>query len=152
ALLPSSPAIDAGSDALAVNPATGIPLSSDERGFDRVANGTVDIGAFEVQLYLVYSSADSGGGSLRSALTNADRAGGSVIAFTTGGTISLASALPAIARSVQILGPGADDVTVQRSTAPGTPDFGIFFVNGPSGGIHDITVAISGLTIANGNT
>jgi hypothetical protein len=151
ALLPSSPAIDTGSDALAVDPATGIPLFTDERGFDRVANGTVDIGAFEVQIYLVYSNADSGGGTLRTALSDADRAGGSVIAFTTGGTINLASALPDITRSVQILGPGADDLTVQRSTAAGTPDFGIFFVNGPSGGIQDITVAISGLTIANGN-
>jgi hypothetical protein len=150
ALLPGSPAIDAGSDTLAVNPATGIPLFADQRGFFRAANGIVDIGAFEVQLYLVYSNADSSGGSLRSALTDANRAGGSVIAFTTGGTINLTSPLPDIGRSVQILGPGADDLTVQRSTAAGTPNFRIFTVGGPTGAIQDVSVAIAGLTIANG--
>jgi len=48
--LTGSPAIDAGSNALAVA-STGAPLSSDQRGdsFDRIENGTVDIGALEVQ-------------------------------------------------------------------------------------------------------
>jgi parallel beta-helix repeat protein len=153
ALLPGSPAIEAGSDALAVDPATSIPLFTDERGIAaRVENSSVDIGAFEVQVYVVYSNADGGGGSLRSAITNADRAGGSVIAFTTGGTINLVRTLPAIDRSVQILGPGADDLTVQRSTAAGTPDFGIFVVDPPSNDIQDVTVTIAGLTIANGKS
>ncbi|MGA7497522.1 MAG: dockerin type I repeat-containing protein [Isosphaeraceae bacterium] len=51
ALLPGSPAIDAGSPALAVDPTTGLPLTTDQRGagFSRTVNGTVDIGAFEVQ-------------------------------------------------------------------------------------------------------
>ena len=51
ALLPGSPAIDAGSPALAVDPTTGLPLTTDQRGagFPRIVNGTVDIGAFEVQ-------------------------------------------------------------------------------------------------------
>jgi hypothetical protein len=50
ALLPGSPAIDAGSNALAVD-ANGNPLTTDQRGagFPRVINGTVDIGAFESQ-------------------------------------------------------------------------------------------------------
>ena len=50
ALLPGSPAIDAGSNALAVD-ANGNPLTTDQRGagFPRVVNGTVDIGAFESQ-------------------------------------------------------------------------------------------------------
>ena len=49
ALLPGSPAIDAGSNALAVDPTTGQPLTTDQRGpgFLRIVNGTVDIGAFE---------------------------------------------------------------------------------------------------------
>jgi hypothetical protein len=48
-LLPGSPAIDSGSNALAVDPATNLPLTTDQReaGFDRIVNGTVDIGAFE---------------------------------------------------------------------------------------------------------
>jgi hypothetical protein len=150
ALLPGSPAIDAGSDALAVGPG-GTPLDTDQRGFARVANDTVDIGAFEVQLYLVTSTADSGGGTLRSAITNADRAGGSVIAFTTSGIIQLASALPDITRSVQVIGPGANTLTVQRSTALGTPAFRIFTVDAPREGIQDVTVTLSGLTIANGS-
>ncbi len=48
-LLPGSPAIDAGSNALAVDPSTGQPLTTDQRGagFLRIVNGTVDIGAYE---------------------------------------------------------------------------------------------------------
>ena len=46
ALLPGSPAIDAGSNALAVGP-DGKPLLTDQRGFGRIFNGTVDIGAYE---------------------------------------------------------------------------------------------------------
>ncbi len=51
ALLPGSPAIGAGGVALAIDPATGQPLSTDQRGsrFVRVLDGKVDIGAFEVQ-------------------------------------------------------------------------------------------------------
>jgi CSLREA domain-containing protein len=42
-----SPAIDAGSNTLAVDPITGMPVTSDQRGFPRIVNGTADIGAFE---------------------------------------------------------------------------------------------------------
>ena len=51
ALLPGSPAIDAGSNALAVEPTTRQPLTTDQRGtgFSRIVNDTVDIGAFEFQ-------------------------------------------------------------------------------------------------------
>ena len=54
ALVTGSPAIDAGSNALAVDPTTGQPLTTDQRGtgFPRIANGTVDIGAYEVQSYI----------------------------------------------------------------------------------------------------
>ncbi len=58
ALLVGSPAVDAGLNALAVNPFNGIALAFDQRGtgFLRIRDGngngtpTVDIGAFEVQL------------------------------------------------------------------------------------------------------
>ncbi len=48
-LLRGSPAIGAGSVALAVNPITNEPLATDQRGagFARVVNGKVDIGALE---------------------------------------------------------------------------------------------------------
>ena len=50
ALLPGSPAIDAGSNALAKNSSTGEVISIDQRGLQRISptGGTVDIGAFEL--------------------------------------------------------------------------------------------------------
>ncbi len=47
-LLPGSPAIDAGSNDLALD-SLGNPLSTDQRRAARIVNGTVDIGAFESQ-------------------------------------------------------------------------------------------------------
>jgi hypothetical protein len=49
ALASGSPAIAAGSVALAVDPTTGLPLTTDERGagFPRTFNNSVDIGAYE---------------------------------------------------------------------------------------------------------
>ena len=47
ALLEGSPAIDAGSNALAVDQ-NGIPLTTDQRGVARIESGTVDIGAVEL--------------------------------------------------------------------------------------------------------
>ena len=46
ALLAGSPAIDAGSNALAVDP-DGSRLLTDQRGYGRIFNGIVDIGAYE---------------------------------------------------------------------------------------------------------
>jgi len=88
ALLPGSPAIDSGNDALAVNPQTMLPLETDQRGRPRFIGG-VDIGAHEAS----YSSSpvivsgrittysgrgiertriklDDGNGDIRYALTN----------------------------------------------------------------------------------
>ena len=47
ALLAGSPAIDAGSNALAIG-TDGKPLLNDQRGYYRIFNGTVDIGAYEL--------------------------------------------------------------------------------------------------------
>jgi hypothetical protein len=50
ALLPGSPAINAGSNALAVDPQNGQPLATDQRGTPRVLGGpnpNVDVGAYE---------------------------------------------------------------------------------------------------------
>src|SRR5947209_12133284 len=54
--LPGSPAIDGGSNALALDP-SGLPLAQDARGFARVFNATVDIGAAETQPFAVNSTA-----------------------------------------------------------------------------------------------
>jgi CSLREA domain-containing protein len=61
-------------------------------------------------------------------------------------TISLLSALPNLTTDMIINGPGASVLTVQRSTAGGTPKFRVFTIS--SGKI----VSLSGLTITNGRT
>ena len=55
ALLPGSPAIDAGSNAL-------IPagVTTDQRGLTRIVNGIVDIGAFESSLFTIAVTSGSG--------------------------------------------------------------------------------------------
>ncbi|MFO0968633.1 MAG: right-handed parallel beta-helix repeat-containing protein [Gemmataceae bacterium] len=71
ALLSGSAAIDAGSNAL-------IPggVTTDQRGLARIINGTVDIGAFEIQslTFTVTNANDSGAGSLRQAILDANAA------------------------------------------------------------------------------
>ena len=59
-------------------------------------------------------------------------------------TINLTSALPDLSADININGPVASLLTVQRSTAGGTPNFSIFKIN------TGVTAAISHLTIALG--
>ena len=50
-LLPGSPAIDKGDNTIVpIDPSTGLPFTTDQRGFGRIVNGTVDIGAYEDQV------------------------------------------------------------------------------------------------------
>ncbi len=74
ALLTTSPAIDAGSNALAVDPTTGEPLMYDQRGpgFPRIVNGTVDIGAFEFQGAIVAGTSAGWGTQTVTLYTAAD--------------------------------------------------------------------------------
>ena len=133
ALLPGSPAIDAGNN-------TGAPVF-DQRGFPRIANGIVDIGTFEVQYTRVTTLADSGGGSLRQAIIEANlRPGDDTIVFQTGltGTIQLNSALPTLSTNIAIVGPGASVLTVRRNTGG---DYRLFTIN------SGVTASISGLTL-----
>jgi hypothetical protein len=160
ALLAVSTAIDAGNNCVLNNscsPSLGLSLTTDQRGagFARSTDGngdgtaTVDIGAYEVGIILVTNTNDSGPGSLRQAITDANvNADTNAIIFQPGltGTISLVSALPSLSTSMLISGPGANQMIVQRSTAGGTPDFRIFKINSGN------TVSISGLTITNGRT
>jgi hypothetical protein len=158
ALLSDSPAIDAGDNCVLSNScSSALPsaITTDQRGvgFNRSADGngdgtaTVDIGAYEVQSILVTNLNDNGAGSLRQAITDANaNAGTDAINFQTGltGSISLLTALPDLSTSA-INGPGANTLTVQRSTAGGTPNFRIFTIN------NGRTVNISALTMSNGN-
>ena len=71
-LLPGSPAIDAGTSDF-----PGITLnllSTDQRGQARLWNGTVDIGADGGSAFTVTTTADSGAGSLRQAILDANSA------------------------------------------------------------------------------
>ena len=96
-------------------------------------------------IFTVSNLNDSGSGSLRQALLDANgTAGADVINFQAGltGTINLAGALPAITESVMINGPGASTLTVRRDTGG---NYRIFTILGGM-------VSISGLTITNGNS
>ena len=90
-------------------------------------------------MYLAYSTVDSGGGSLRTALGHANQAGGSVVIVTATGVIELASVLPPISSDMQILGPGANNLTVS-----GSGTYQVFNIT------SGVSVAMAGLTISGG--
>ena len=83
---------------------------------------------------------DSGAGSLRAAIEDANANGGGTISFAPGltGTIGLASDLPEITESVMITGPGAASVTVDAN------GFRAFYID------NVVTLTISGLTLTDG--
>ena len=96
----------------------------------------------------VVSVADSGVGTLRDAITQADANTGNsyAINFSVTGTIQLTSPLPDLSNNIALNGPGASDLTVQRDSSPSTPLFSVFMVDS---GVIEI---ISGITISGGNS
>src|SRR5206468_1692167 len=85
---------------------------------------------------------DSGTGTLRDAIAGA--AAGDTIDFAPGlGAITLTTGELFIDKDLTIVGPGSGNLTIQRSTDSGTPDFRIL-------AIWSGTVSISGLTVSNG--
>jgi hypothetical protein len=98
--------------------------------------------------FTVLNTNDSGPDSLRAAIEHANLdPAQDTITFdpTVTGTITLSSALPDLSTSITVDGPGASALTVARSAAPGTPEFGIFHVTSAD-------VTISGMTITRGST
>jgi hypothetical protein len=95
----------------------------------------------------VTSLGDSGAGTIRAAIqqANLDQTP-DVVTFATGltGTIKLESALPALATSMSLTGPGSSMITLARDSAAGTPAFQILSVDKAA------TVSVSGLTITGG--
>ncbi len=165
ALLAGSPAIDAGSTALANDP-HGDPLTTDQRGlgFARTVNGTVDIGAYELSqvstpptVYIVDLTSDTGAstsaneGDLLYCVTQANantNPEGSVIEFdstvfnaSTPQTIKLSSTLDLSETGGPevIDGPGATIVTVSGNNAVEVFD-----------AATGVTVTLSNLTVSGG--
>ncbi len=103
----------------------------------------------------VTNTNDSGAGSLRDAIASADNNPGSTIVFDSGvkGTIDLLTALPNITADTNILGPGANVLTIERSSSA-TDTFGGFVIGAPPSFYFGTSppptvVTISGLTVAN---
>jgi hypothetical protein len=94
--------------------------------------------------FFVTTNADSGAGSLREAITSANAAAGAdTIVFNTTGTITLASPLPTLIESVELLGPGAELLVINANE-----DQRHFRFGGPSGSVY----RIADLTLRNGFT
>lgn len=89
----------------------------------------------------VTSTEDSGPGSLRDVIGIAPP--NCRITFAVVGAISLTSGPIRLEKSLTLQGPGADQLTITRSQAPGTPAFRIV-------SIADAEVTLSGLTLSNG--
>src|SRR5262249_46632490 len=137
-----SPALEAGS-----NPAV---VTFDQRGapYLRVSGVSTDIGAYERPTTIVTFNNDSGKGSLRQAIANANSLPGTdTITFApsffgTARTITLSSGEIAITDPVVIQAPGATLLTVSGNNAGR-----IFNTTAAATGT---TVSVSGMTLTGG--
>ncbi|MEO8302742.1 MAG: choice-of-anchor Q domain-containing protein [Betaproteobacteria bacterium] len=154
AVLAGSPVLNTGSNPLA--------LTNDQRGagFPRVATAVADMGSFESSgpvappaTFVVTNLNDSGAGSLRDAIGQANNAlGPNTVAFAPGltGTILLTSGVLRITDALTIVGPGAGTLTIDGNAANRMfailgPDPACPAIDGP-----DFLVSISGLRLTNG--
>ncbi|MBL8131794.1 MAG: hypothetical protein JNL42_08040 [Anaerolineae bacterium] len=97
--------------------------------------------------YVVSTLDDSGTGSLRQAIIDANAsAADDTITFSVSGTITLLTALPSLANNGTLSIDGGELVTITRSSAIGTPKFRIFSVAAGA------SAALNGLTMTNGNS
>ena len=152
ALLPGCPAIDAGSNALAVDP-QGNPLITDQRGFPRIVNGTVDIGAFESSGFVLSPSSGSG----QSTLLNTAFGAALVVQVTAnnpgepvqGGQINFtapasgASANLSPANPVTIAADGTASVTATANGIAGSYEVTATTAGATSPAVFDLTNATS---------
>jgi hypothetical protein len=94
--------------------------------------------AFCISLFVVTNTSDSGSGSLRQAILDANAGGGGEIFFSNvKGKITLASPLPLITANLDILGPGTRSLTVS-----GSNQFSIFSIApGATNIFLDFTIA-----------
>ena len=88
--------------------------------------------------FTVSNNQDSGAGSLRQAIADANAGGGGNVTFSNvTGVITLATNLPLITTSVNILGPGTNNLTIT-----GNNSHGIFQINS-----SNVSNTFSGFTI-----
>ena len=144
--LAGSPAIDAGSTALAVDPTTGQALVWDQRGsgYARIVNDTVDIGAFEYAAFLVTPthlvptppppSPMAVTTDLSLTVTAEDKSGNTALAFDSAVTVAISS------------GPtgGALSGTLIETAEYGVASFSGLTFNEP--GSYTLTASGGGLT------
>ncbi len=135
ALLPYSPAIDAGDEL--------IGLPTDQRGFPRSSGCRVDIGAYELAMtqgvpFTIRNQRDSGPGSLRDAIACAPSGATITFAPNVTGVIVLLGGELVINQDLAILGPGPDVLAISGNHASR-----VFRIN--SGAVY-----LSGLTIREG--
>jgi parallel beta-helix repeat protein len=137
-----SPLINAGS-----NPA-GLTFDQRGKGFPRLVTGAADIGAIETPLLVVTNTNDSGVGSLRQVLidaqstpTTANTITFDPTVFSVPQTITLSTGTVSINQSVTVSGPGANLLTIHGNNAGE-----VIYVNPPSGS----PVTLSGMTITGG--
>lgn len=100
--------------------------------------------------HLVMNTLDSGAGSLRQAIldANADVTTPNLVQFQSGvtGTIALTTGQIAITRSMSAQGPGANALTI---SGPGNYTARIFYINNAATTPIDVTIA--GVTLTNGS-
>lgn len=96
---------------------------------------------------VVANNLDAGAGSLRQAII--DACDGSTITFnmaTVTSPISLTTAELTLNKNLTITGPGSTTLTIERSSAPATPQFRIFNISTSLASVN-----ISGLTVTKGH-
>ena len=157
ALLSTSQAVDTGS----CTDASSNSVTTDQRGIARPQGSACDIGAFELEqssTNVVTNTNDSGSGSLRDAIANAQA--GSAVDFnlTYPASIVLTSGVLNIDKDLTIRGPGAASLSISGNN--GVTCFiqnGNKFCTPPTGGSQiffiasGTTVSITGMTLENGN-
>lgn len=104
--------------------------------------------------FTVNTTNDSGPGSLRQAITDANaNADADTINITAEGTINLQGELPQLSTAMQLNGPGADKLTVRRDAGG---DYRIFTLPGNQanccGNPGGPSVVLKGMTITNGKS
>jgi hypothetical protein len=109
--------------------------------------------------FVVVANSDSGPGSLRQAILDANATGGGQITFSNPGPlIILSNQLPVLTNEIQILGPGPDQLSIQGPRVfTNAPDnlaviSGLQITNSPNAIANLGTLIVSNCTIVNGSS